>query len=360
MGYLTGNPLNLIRSVYHYGGISISRAHVLLLYLIKSLVFLPLSIAEYVIYGKRISQTEINRSPVFVLGHNRSGTTLLHKLLIRDPQFGYCKNSDMLFPYIKTPFNRLIKYGLQKVFDFLGVKSFAYRDTGLILDDPQEEDMCMTAMFMTASSYWGFVFPSSAKKNFNKFIYFDDPAAEKHWINEYLFFLKKISLKNGGKRLVLKNPANTARIDTLIRLFPDARFIFIHRNPENVFYSTKRIWDHAVSELGLQKTKEEVVLENIYFHYQQMHDAYENGKSAIADNQLCEISYAELEEAPLLTLEKIYRQLEIGDFSRVKPKFKEQLSKERSYKKFAYLQDDELNKTIRHQLKKYYLKWNYR
>lgn len=357
--YLLGNPLNLIRSVYSYGGVSFSRVHIFLLYLLKSFVFLPLSVGEYLFYSKRIAKSEINQSPIFILGHNRSGTTLLHKLMIHDSQFGYCKNSDMLFSYVNTPVNGHLKKWFQKLLNFFGVKSFAYRDTGLVLDDPQEEDMCMTAMFMPASSYWGFVYPNYAKKNFKRYVYFDQQADERQWIAQYSYFLKKISFKNGGKRLILKNPANTARIATLSRMFPDARFIFIHRKPESVFYSTKRIWDHAINELGLQKASEKVIFENIYFHYQQMHDFYEKGKSVFEENQLCEISYAELEKSPLATLKKVYNQLGIGDFNLLKPNFEQQLAQEKSYKKFVYHQSEELNESIRKRLKKYYLKWNY-
>lgn len=357
--FLPGNPLNLIHSVFSYGGVSVRRIHVLLLYLLKSLVFLPLSLYEYIFYGRRIARTEIHQSPVFILGHNRSGTTLLHKLLVGDSQFGYCKNSDMLFPYVVTPFNRYFSGWIQKMFDLLGVKSFAYRDTRLVLTDPQEEDMCMTAMFMTASSYWGFVFPNQAQKNFNRFVYLKKERDEKLWIEQYLYFLKKISLKNNGKRLILKNPANTARIATLMKLFPQARFIFIHRNPENVIYSTKRIWDHAIDELGLQKVSEKVVYENIYAHYEQMHDCYENGKRLLAKNQLCEISYTDLEKSPVASLEKIYHQLGLGDFNRVRQSFEKQLAREKSYQKFSYRQSQELNENIRKRLKKYYLKWNY-
>src|SRR5947209_16325342 len=40
------------------------------------------------LYGHRIRQTVL-QPPLFILGHWRSGTTLLHELLVQDPRHGY-------------------------------------------------------------------------------------------------------------------------------------------------------------------------------------------------------------------------------------------------------------------------------
>ena len=53
---------------------------------------------ETQLYGRRIDQTVIEHPPVFVLGHWRSGTTLLHNLLTLDPQFTYPNLYSCLFP----------------------------------------------------------------------------------------------------------------------------------------------------------------------------------------------------------------------------------------------------------------------
>src|SRR5687768_2134430 len=44
--------------------------------------------AQEGLYGGRIRDAGV-RAPVFILGHWRSGTTLLHELLVRDPRHGY-------------------------------------------------------------------------------------------------------------------------------------------------------------------------------------------------------------------------------------------------------------------------------
>ena len=41
------------------------------------------------LYGRKIAATDIEEDPIFVIGHWRSGTTLLHELLILDPRHTY-------------------------------------------------------------------------------------------------------------------------------------------------------------------------------------------------------------------------------------------------------------------------------
>ncbi len=50
--------------------------------------------------------------------------------------------------------------------------------------------------------------------------------------------LRKLTVRHGSeKRLVIKSPVHTARVALLLKLFPDAQFIYIHRNPYEVFQS---------------------------------------------------------------------------------------------------------------------------
>ena len=53
--------------------------------LINSLLWL----LEVALYGRKINRTKLAQDPIFVIGHWRSGTTLLHELLVRDPRHTY-------------------------------------------------------------------------------------------------------------------------------------------------------------------------------------------------------------------------------------------------------------------------------
>src|SRR5262249_14864124 len=54
-----------------------------------SLFHTALGLAQRAVYGRRLARTPIADAPVFILGHWRSGTTLLHELLTRDPRHAF-------------------------------------------------------------------------------------------------------------------------------------------------------------------------------------------------------------------------------------------------------------------------------
>ena len=53
---------------------------------------------ENAVYGPRVRKTEV-RSPVFILGHWRSGTTHLHNLFAVDHRFAYPNLYQVVFPH---------------------------------------------------------------------------------------------------------------------------------------------------------------------------------------------------------------------------------------------------------------------
>ena len=60
------------------------------------------------------------------------------------------------------------------------------------------------------------------------------------WRAAFLHFLRKLQYRAGPhKRLLLKSPVHTARIETLLDIFPHACFICVHRDPYAVFASGK-------------------------------------------------------------------------------------------------------------------------
>ncbi len=65
---------------------------------VASLVNSALQTLERAVYGRRVARVVIAKPPVFILGHWRSGTTLLHNLLALDPQFVAPTHFQVSFP----------------------------------------------------------------------------------------------------------------------------------------------------------------------------------------------------------------------------------------------------------------------
>ena len=96
--YLAGNPIILFSLLFRNGGVSLSKVFLLCIYSVKTFLSLFCGIIEMIFYSRKIENTKITEPPLFILGHYRSGTTLLQKLLICDSKYGYIKYLDVFFP----------------------------------------------------------------------------------------------------------------------------------------------------------------------------------------------------------------------------------------------------------------------
>ena len=132
-----------------------------------------------------------------------------------------------------------------------------------------------------------------------------------------MWFYRRLALKHGGKPLVMKTPANAARLKLLTKLFPDARFIYLSRNPLKVFPSTVKLWRALYSTQGLHNPPyldgwlDDYVLDM----FARLTEDYEEDRHVIPKGRLIELRYEDLIKDPIATLRDIYARLDIGDFS---------------------------------------------
>jgi len=113
-------------------------------------------------------------------------------------------------------------------------------NVALGISEPQEEEFALCGLTGRAIPM-GWAFPRH-EAYYRRFLTLHDATEQEtaEWKAAMLRFTKKLSFKY-GKPLVLKSPGHTARIKTLLELFPDARFVHIHRNPYDVFRSTQHL-----------------------------------------------------------------------------------------------------------------------
>ena len=99
-----------------------------------------------------------------------------------------------------------------------------------------EDEIALTKL-CGLSPYISFMFPDNAA-TYEKYIDFLECTDEERtrW-KERSYFIKKIMLDTGGKR-ASKSCMHAARIRLLLEMFPDAKFVHIHRNLYEVFGST--------------------------------------------------------------------------------------------------------------------------
>jgi hypothetical protein len=181
--------------------------------------------------------------------------------------------------------------------------------------EPQEDEFALVASGL--SYFLMMAFPRNANHYRRYFSLCEASDQERDaWKNALLRFLKKLTLKH-QRPLVLKSPLHTARIKVLLELFPDAKFVHIHRDPYTVYASTEHTWRHVRGWWGLQTG--DVTQEQILADYDDVYRAFFEQRPLIPSGNFCDVAFANLERDPLEELRRIYDSLALPDFSHAEP-----------------------------------------
>jgi hypothetical protein len=290
-------------------------------------------LAQRILFSKKIQRISLeDHPPVFILGLWRTGTTHLHYLMARDTQFGYLKNHQAF----TFNFSLLSLDKLNKILSIFVPGRRPQDDVRVTLDDPAEDEQpfCTTT---TRSSIHSFFFPKN-RSYFNKYHLFEGISEQEksQWKQDYLYLLKGIAFYGKKKDLLLKNPHNTGRVKELLEIFPQSKFIFIHREPTIVFRSTRKLYNRMISSQFLQHCGQKEIEQMILEDNSRILCKYLSERELIPDGNLVEIAFNALETNPIATVKKIYTQLGLKGFDAAIPQMKDYLDSVRQYKRNTY------------------------
>jgi hypothetical protein len=271
-------------------------------------------------YAKRAEEVKLDTPPVFILGHWRTGTTLLHDLFAEDPSLAYPTTYECFFPH-----HFLVSEGrLDRVFRILLPKRRPQDDVPVGFDRPQEEEFALM-MLGLPSPYLTMAWPRFGPADSEYFELKGVPEqARKSWADGFMWFYRRLVLKHGGKRLVMKSPPNTSRLALLTEMFPNARYVYLVRNPINLFSSTVKLWRALYSTQGLHNPPhldpwlDDYVLDTLA----TMTDAYERDRHLVPEDRRVEIRFEDFIKDPIASMRDIYTRLGISGFEQAEPKMR--------------------------------------
>ncbi|MDN5786019.1 sulfotransferase [Pseudorhodobacter sp.] len=293
-------------------------------------------------YGAAIDRVQITKPPLFVLGHWRSGTTYLHELLAQDTaQFQFPNTYQVVNPYTflttEGTATRALRWMLPatRPMDNMPMK----------FTSPQEDEFAPLLMTLT-SLYLGISFPSRMA-HYDRYMTFRgvNQAETEAWKIAFVQFCKKLSL-NDPRALLIKSPPHTARIRTLLEMFPDARFVHIHRDPYRVFQSQRHFFDTAGWYTYLQRPDLAAIDEGILQRHEAMYDAYYEDLPLVAKDRIHEIRFDALEADPVGEIANAYSHLSLDSFAEFEPKLRAYVGTLRGYEKNDFTQLDPPTKAI--------------
>eukprot|EP00536_Pseudo-nitzschia_multiseries_P002902 jgi/Psemu1/184706/e_gw1.41.19.1 len=278
---------------------------------VMSVLNSAMGLLDHLIYGKRVEEVEIDPRPVFVLGHPRTGTTLVHSLLALDSeQFSYCSTFCAGFPSCFLWFESIGKVLFKGVID----DTRPMDNVKLHFDLPQEDELATNVMSAGTSPYMPLFFMQQ-EPEFRPFYAFDDGQDSGTSSNNSSSSDDLSGDRRNGRRrrLILKSPVHTARIALLNQLFPEAQFIYIHRNPYDVFRSAAHMADTTYWYTYLNTPSDEQITEFILRQYEILEEPkrqqQQQQQQQSPRRRLVEISYEDISQRPIETAEHIYQQL---------------------------------------------------
>ena len=257
--------------------------------------------------------------PTFCIGHARSGTTYLHRLMAADPQFSYALMYELFFPSLLE--KRLLRmlfgvdaavFGkrLRHRLDAIEERRFAPTDdmhkTGFFV--PEEDDAFLT--WSLCSGFWILMFPFMGELDFYRVDEWPE-RKRRRAMNFYKECVRRQIALNGGGTHLSKNPTFCGRVESLIETFPDARFVVPMRNPDETIPSLLKM---LKTEWALRGRDERLIAKSLRVLADQSLDTYQRPLDVLARHpevRSVVVDYRELVAQPEATMRRIYRELEL-------------------------------------------------
>ncbi len=260
-------------------------------------------------------------APVFLVGHARSGTTLLHRLMSRDgDRFSSFMLYELYFPSLlqKKTIRALARLDRAQLGGFFERRVQAWEKArygktqdmhAMGLTQPEEDDFLF--YWSCASGTWMLKLPAMGEIDF----YHLDREPERRRRRLQRFYadcIRRQLCLNGADRIHLcKAPHFAGRVASLIESFPDARIVVTMRNPNETIPSLLKLmkvgyqlrgWDEPRMARSLGVLAAQAF--HTYKHPLEVLAKHPETRHAIVD-------YRELVAEPKRTVAEVYEALGI-------------------------------------------------
>ena len=262
------------------------------------------------------------RDPVFVIGHARSGTSLLHRLMSGDTeQFSWFMTYELVLPSI---LQRKLVRGLghldrRLLGGAIDARIRAWEDRvfargremhPMSLTGPEEDEFLMAIPF--SSSTVSMIFPDLRDTaDYQAFDHGRLPIAKRRLVMRfYRECVRRQLYLNGSDRIHLaKNPIFCEKIPSLLETFPGARFVVCLRSPYETMPSIakmmKRNWKASRCDAETLEAGLELLLESsIGFYLHPLEDL-----EGMPPERAMVVRYEDLVERPAETVREVYARL---------------------------------------------------
>ena len=287
-----------------------------------------LAMIQSVRYSGRIRRTTLTEDPIFILGHWRSGTTLLHELFICDERFSY----PTTFQCGASLHHLVSQSWLAPMVSPLMPDRRPMDNMEFGVSRPQEDEFALCCLGIR-SPYLTMMFPNRPPMD-EEYLTLDGlpPERIEAWKSGLMRFLQSLAVRD-PRQIVLKSPPHTARVKILLEMFPRARFVHIVRDPYSLFPSTRNLWKRLYQDYGFQFPHFRELDERVFRGLERMYAAFERDRERIPTGQFAEVRYETFVKDQLGEMERIYAELRLDGFDAVRPRLEAKLEQNRDFRK---------------------------
>jgi hypothetical protein len=171
------------------------------------------------------------------------------------------------------------------------------------------------------------------------------PEALNEWKTRFTLFLKQVTFAKPG-RLLLKSPSHTCRLMLLKEMFPSAVFIHIVRSPFSVIPSTISLWRELCKMNCLQWPDFTRLADSILDTHEHFFARFEQARASLPESCIAELKFEDLVDNPRKEVQRLYEDLNLGDFQAVLPAIERHLASTAGHKPNKWELSQEMRQTI--------------
>jgi hypothetical protein len=306
-------------------------------------------------FGRRVRAVTVPDDPIFIIGHWRTGTTMLHELMALDERHRCPTTYECLSPNHFL----LSESAVRRFFGFMLPHKRPFDNVRMGFDRPQEDEaaLCLRGQ---PSPFLTVAFPGRPPMDPD---YVDleglSPRELARWKSRLLRFLQLLLVKRPG-RLVLKSPQHTFRLNTLSGMFPRAKFIHMVRDPYVVYPSTVHFWKTMYETYGLQRFDVEALHEQVFATFERLHARLAATRTLVDPSQFYELRYEDLAGDAVGQMKALYEFLELGDFDKLRPAVERYAERSKRYRTNDYSLDTPTREAIERRWRAYFEAYGYK
>lgn len=280
---------------------------------------------DTLLFSRAIARTPLAERPIIIIGHPRSGTTLLQNLLALDDQFVTPNTFQAGWASSFLTMERFASF-----WPLSSVLSPTRPMDALALSwsTPCEDEVATNVLCGGVSPYMATHFLRNWEK-YLPYVSFLEPASREafpRWRKAFLYFCRKLCYLCPGRRLLLKSPCHTGRIWLLNALFKNtAQFIVVHRDPHEIFQSSHAaLVDKYIRPCAALQTFTNADAQSyILGQGRILQAAFMADEATLPPGRLIRVAFSDLVNNQMGTMENVYEQLGMSSeaFERVRGKF---------------------------------------